>query len=162
MLNRISGSFLCSMVLGLYSKSQTHSYSYCRIPDLAPRYCVDSLLLLLQSIIATPAGYEFKPSYPHALTIAVYVGMLLGALFWGMSADVIGRRFAFNVSLFLCSAFTIIAGAAPNWTSLAVFIALLGFGVGIGGETPSSSRLFREFAQDNVLLLLQHSALSNH
>jgi MFS family permease len=63
--------------------------------------------------------------------------MLLGALFWGMSADVIGRRFAFNVSLFLCSAFTIIAGAAPNWPSLAVFIALLGFGVGIGGDTPS-------------------------
>jgi MFS family permease len=120
---------------------QTHSY--CGISDLASRYCVDSLLLLLQSIIATPAGYEFNPSYPHALTIAVYVGMLLGALFWGMSADVIGRRFAFNVSLFLCSAFTIIAGAAPNWTSLAVFIALLGFGG--GGNLIMDTTVFIEY-----------------
>ena len=44
-------------------------------------YAVDSLLLLLQSVIATPAGYEFTPAYPRALTNAVYVGMLLGALF---------------------------------------------------------------------------------
>ncbi|XMA17060.1 hypothetical protein WAI453_009851 [Rhynchosporium graminicola] len=77
-------------------------------------YAVDSQLLLLQSIIATQAGYEFTPSYPRALTIAVYVGMLLGALYWGLSADIIGRRFAFNVSLFICSFFCIIAGAAPN------------------------------------------------
>jgi MFS family permease len=101
------------------------------------------LLLLLQSIIATPAGYEFNPSYPHALTIGVYVGMLLGALFWGMSGDIIGRRFAFNVSLFLCSAFTVVAGAAPSWISLAVFIALLGFGG--GGNLIMDTTVFIEY-----------------
>jgi MFS family permease len=75
---------------------------------------VDSLVLLLQSIIATQAAYEFSLAYPRALTIAVYVGMLIGALFWGLSAGIIGRRFAFNVSLFICSISSIAAGAAPS------------------------------------------------
>ncbi|KAL5318397.1 hypothetical protein ACEPPN_013457 [Leptodophora sp. 'Broadleaf-Isolate-01'] len=110
-------------------------------------YAVDSQLLLLQSIIATQAGYEFNPSYPRALTIAVYVGMLFGALFWGLSADIIGRRFAFNVSLFICSFFTIICGAAPNWIALATFIAFLGFGG--GGNLIMDTTVFIEYLPSN-------------
>jgi MFS family permease len=110
---------------------------------LRNRYAVDSLLLLLQSIITTQASYEFTPSYSRALDIAVYVGMFIGALFWGLSADVIGRRFAFNVSLFLCSLFSIIAGAAPNWVALSVFIALLGFGG--GGNLIMDTTVFIEY-----------------
>jgi len=30
------------------------------------------------------AGYEFNPAFKAGLTIAVYVGMLVGALFWGL------------------------------------------------------------------------------
>ncbi|KAG4411448.1 hypothetical protein IFR04_015418 [Cadophora malorum] len=110
-------------------------------------YAVDSQLLLLQSIIATQAGYEFTPSYPRALTIAVYVGMLIGALFWGLSADIIGRRFAFNVSLFICSFFTIVSGAAPNWAALATFIAFLGFGG--GGNLIMDTTVFIEYLPSN-------------
>ncbi|PSS25022.1 hypothetical protein M430DRAFT_114392 [Amorphotheca resinae ATCC 22711] len=110
-------------------------------------YAVDSLLLLLQSIISTQAGYEFNPSFTRGLTIAVYVGMFVGALFWGLSADVIGRRFAFNVSLFICSIFTTVAGAAPNWASLGVFIALLGFGG--GGNLILDTTVFLEYLPSN-------------
>ncbi|KAH7346819.1 major facilitator superfamily domain-containing protein [Rhexocercosporidium sp. MPI-PUGE-AT-0058] len=110
-------------------------------------YAVDSQLLLLQSIISTQASYEFNPSYPRALTIAVYVGMLIGALFWGLSADIIGRRFAFNVSLFICSFFTIICGAAPNWIALATFIAFLGFGG--GGNLIMDTTVFIEYLPSN-------------
>ena len=84
-------------------------------------YAVDSLILLIQSIIATAAGYEFYEDtayWPYGLTIAVYVGMLIGALFWGLSADIIGRKLAFNTSLLLSSVFCIIAGASPNWVVL--------------------------------------------
>lgn len=104
---------------------------------------MDSLILLLQSIIATQAVYEFNPSYPRALTIAVYVGMLIGALFWGLSADIIGRRFAFNVSLFICSISGIAAGAAPSWQSLAFFIAMVGFGG--GGNLILDTAVFLEY-----------------
>lgn len=104
---------------------------------------MDSLILLLQSIIAGQAALEFNPTYPRALTIAVYVGMLIGALFWGLGADVIGRRFAFNVSLFICSAFGIAAGAAPSWPVLAFFIAMVGFGG--GGNLILDTTVFLEY-----------------
>lgn len=108
---------------------------------------MDSLLLLLQSIIATQAGYEFKPAFARALTIAVYVGMLTGALFWGLSADIIGRRFAFNISLFICSIAVIVAGASPSWESLSFFIAVTGFGG--GGNLILDTTVFIEYLPSN-------------
>lgn len=110
-------------------------------------YAVDSLLLLLQSIIAVQAAYEFKPSYSRALTIAVYVGMLVGALFWGLSADIVGRRFAFNTSLFICAVACIVSGASPSWNSLAFFIALVGFGG--GGNLILDTTVFLEYLPSN-------------
>lgn len=106
-------------------------------------YAVDSLILLIQSIIATQAVLEFKPSYDTGLTIAVYTGMLIGALFWGLSADVIGRRFAFNVSLFISSIFTIVAGASPNWVVLGLFTCLSAFGS--GGNLVLDTAVFLEY-----------------
>src|SRR5688572_10269990 len=69
------------------------------------RYAVDSLILLLQSITAGQAALEFNPKFTRGMTIAVYIGMLAGALFWGLGADIFGRRIAFNLSLFICSTF---------------------------------------------------------
>ncbi|OAA58482.1 Major facilitator superfamily domain, general substrate transporter [Niveomyces insectorum RCEF 264] len=107
-------------------------------------YAVDSLIILLQSIIATSAFTEFGGrGYAKGLTVAVYVGMLTGALFWGLSADIVGRRVAFNVSLFLCSLACIVAGAMPSWASLGVFVALLGFGG--GGNLVLDTTVFLEY-----------------
>ncbi|KAH8677649.1 major facilitator superfamily domain-containing protein [Xylariales sp. PMI_506] len=107
-------------------------------------YAVDSLVLLLQSVIASHALREFgNHGYSTGMTFAVYVGMLTGAIFWGMSADIIGRRYAFNISLFLCSIATIIAGAMPNWPSLGLFIALIGFGA--GGNLILDTTVFLEY-----------------
>lgn len=107
------------------------------------RYAVDSLILLLQSIIAGQAILEFNPTYKGALTMAIYSGMLVGALFWGLGADIIGRKIAFNVSLFICSIFAIVAGAAPSWESLSFFIALVGFGG--GGNLILDTTVFLEY-----------------
>lgn len=93
-------------------------------------YAVDSQILLVQSIIATSAANEFHPSFSRGLTIAVYVGMFCGAIFWGLSADIIGRKFAFNTSLMICSVFAIVAGASPNWFVLGLFVCLSAFGAG--------------------------------
>ncbi|KAJ5707450.1 hypothetical protein N7488_007251 [Penicillium malachiteum] len=115
-------------------------------------YAVDSLILLLQSIISTQARYEFKPSYSTGLTIAVYVGMLIGAIFWGFSADIIGRRFAFNVSLFVSSVFTVVAGASPNWVVLGLFICLSAFGA--GGNLVLDTTVFLEYLPSKEQWLL--------
>lgn len=81
--------------------------------------------------------------YERALTVAVYVGMLTGAVFWGLTADIVGRRYAFNISLFICSAAAIIAGAMPNWGALGFWIALLGFGG--GGNLILDTTVFLEY-----------------
>ncbi|GAB7354581.1 hypothetical protein MBLNU459_g5029t1 [Dothideomycetes sp. NU459] len=117
-------------------------------------YAVDSLILLLQSIVATQAAYEFHPSYKGGLTIAVYVGMLVGALFWGLSADVIGRKFAFNTSLMISSIFCIVAGASPNWIVLGLFVCLSAFGS--GGNLVLDTAVFLEYipSKDQWLVTL--------
>lgn len=46
-------------------------------------YAVDSLILLIQSIISGQAALEFHPGWGNGLTVAAYVGMLTGASFWG-------------------------------------------------------------------------------
>ncbi|KAM0331239.1 hypothetical protein ACHAQA_002908 [Verticillium albo-atrum] len=95
-------------------------------------YAVDSMVTLLQSVIAAQAYLEVAKDggYATGLTIASYAGLLIGALFWGFTADVIGRRIAFNTTLFLAAIATIVSGASPSWESLGFFIALIGFGAG--------------------------------
>ena len=112
------------------------------------RYAVDSLILLFQSIVREQSYREFgEKGYNNGLTVAVYTGMLGGAIFWGLSADIIGRKYAFNISLFICSASCILAGAMPNWASLGVFIALLGFGG--GGNLIMDTTVFLEYLPSN-------------
>ena len=69
--------------------------------------------------------------------------MLVGALFWGLSADVIGRKHAFNYSLLISSVFTIVAGAAPNWISLGFFVSMSAFGA--GGNLVLDTAVFLEY-----------------
>ncbi|MCJ1403548.1 hypothetical protein MMC11_006771 [Xylographa trunciseda] len=115
-------------------------------------YAVDSLLLLLQSIIQGQVNLQFYPPFKAGLTIALYIGLLLGALFWGLTADVIGRKWAFNISLLVCSVFTIAAGAAPTYNSLAFFIALSAFGG--GGNLILDTTVFLEFLPSSKQWLL--------
>ena len=111
------------------------------------RYAVDALQLSLQGIVSVQAVIEFQPSFARGLTIALYMGMMIGALFWGLFADIIGRRIAFNISLFICSIFTIAAGAAPSWGSLSFFIALAAFGA--GGNLILDTTVFMEYLPSN-------------
>ena len=106
-------------------------------------YAVDSLILLIQSIIAGQAAAEFHPSFTYGLTVAAYVGMLVGALFWGLGADVIGRKYAFNYSLLISSVFCIVAGASPNWIVLGLFVSLAAFGS--GGNLVLDTTVFLEY-----------------
>src|ERR1700748_2279043 len=67
-------------------------------------------------------------------------------------ADVIGRRFAFNVSLFSCSLFAICAGASPNWYALGAFTALAAFGS--GGNLILDTTVFLEYLPGDKQWLL--------
>lgn len=69
--------------------------------------------------------------------------MLVGALFWGFSADIIGRKYAFNISLMLSSVFCIAAGASPNWIVLGLLVCLAAFGS--GGNLVLDTVVFLEY-----------------
>ncbi|KAG5800885.1 hypothetical protein H9Q69_000012 [Fusarium xylarioides] len=122
-------------------------------------YAADSLILALQAVTAGQAALEFRPVFSYGLNVAVYTGMLVGVLFWGLGADVIGRRYAFNISLFLSSVFAIAAGASPNWIALATFVGLAAFGA--GGNLVLDTTVFLEFLPGNKQWLVTLMACNN-
>ncbi|KAF8423403.1 membrane transporter [Tirmania nivea] len=115
-------------------------------------YAVDSLLTLIQALIQPQVAKEMNPSFPRGLTIAVYCGLLLGALFWGLTADMVGRRWAFNTSLLICSIFAIIAGWAGSYPVLGFLVAMSAFGG--GGNLILDTTVFLEFLPSSKQWLL--------
>lgn len=88
-------------------------------------------------------------------TLALFVGLCCGASFWGIMSDIIGRRLAFNATLFLAGVFGLAAGGANGWITVCALYSCLGFGV--GGNLPVDGALFLEFlpfASGNLLTLL--------
>ena len=73
---------------------------------------------------------EFQPKHSAFLSLALIAGLVCGAGFWGLGSDLIGRRLAFNLTLFIAAVFGIAAGAAPNFVACAVLVSFIGFGVG--------------------------------
>ncbi|CAF1574170.1 unnamed protein product [Adineta ricciae] len=106
-------------------------------------YAVDSLLILLNALTQPQVALQYKPVVSKAQTISVGVGLLFGALFWGLGADVIGRKYAFNITLLWCAVFATVAGASPNYIFVCVFIALMAFGG--GGNLILDTAVYLEF-----------------
>lgn len=70
------------------------------------------------------------------------IGMAVGAVFFGLIADKIGRKNVFMITLLL---FTLASGASALAGGLAVFMILRFFvGMGLGGELPVASTLVAE------------------
>lgn len=88
-------------------------------------------------------------------TAALFIGLCIGASFWGIASDIIGRRLAFNMSLLICGIFGTCIAASPNWIGVCGMAAAMGLGV--GGNLPVDGALFLEFlpfASSNLLTLL--------
>lgn len=87
-----------------------------------------------------------KVHYPTGrapyLTLAQNLGLLAGALVWSLSADIIGRRWAFNLTFLFTGIFSVAAGSSPTFAAIGVFCALWSFGV--GGNLPVDSAIFLE------------------
>jgi MFS family permease len=78
-------------------------------------------LVVCQAIANPAVQQEYgRPTKKIAgIPLASQIGLLAGAAIWGFSADVIGRKLAFNTSLFSCAVFVLIAGAMPGYISFA-------------------------------------------
>ncbi|KAL2826113.1 major facilitator superfamily domain-containing protein [Aspergillus cavernicola] len=108
-------------------------------------YAVDSLLVVCQSIAQPAVTQEFGNPSKHiaGVALASQIGLLVGAAVWGFSADVIGRKLAFNSSLFLCATFVLIAGGMPNYISFSAMVAI--YSAGAGGNYVLDATNFLEF-----------------
>lgn len=69
------------------------------------------------ALTLTPLSMEFGVSETNSrfATCALFVGLIIGASFWGIASDAIGRRPAFNMTLFLCGTFGLAAGGGSSW-----------------------------------------------
>ncbi|RPD76912.1 MFS general substrate transporter [Lentinus tigrinus ALCF2SS1-7] len=111
----------------------------------------DSVWPLLGGLILSPAVQEFHFNGPF-LSLAQNVGLLVGAVFWGFGCDIWGRRWSFNITLFLAGVFGLAAGGSPNFITLASLLAVLGLGV--GGNLPVDSAVFLDFVPGTHQYLL--------
>ncbi|KAI0389593.1 sugar transporter [Xylariaceae sp. FL0594] len=85
-------------------------------------------------------------------TSSLYVGLSIGSALWGLGADIMGRRIAFNLTLLITSIFGTLAAYSPNWPTVCFLFGLMG--TGVGGNLPVDGALFLEFLPDASSSLL--------
>jgi MFS family permease len=133
------------------SPSPGKFYSWVRLLICSSLW-LQGIALTLPSLSAEFGVSETEVRYT---TLALFLGLCIGASFWGIASDIVGRRLAFNFTLMFAGVFGIAAGFAPNWIGTCALYACIGLGV--GGNLPVDGALFLEFlpgANGNLLTLL--------
>lgn len=107
------------------------------------------------TIISPLVQREFAVQRIAFLTVAKYAGLVIGSSLWPMTADFVGRRLAFNVTLMISAVAGLVGAGSPNFVAIATFCAFIG--VGTGGNQPVDSAIFLEFipATHQYLLTMQ-------
>jgi MFS family permease len=75
------------------------------------------------------------------LSSSLFIGMMFGALFWGILSDIRGRKQAFKWTLAIITVFGIFSSLAQSFLQQCIMIFLLGFGVG-GNMSVDGIKLF--------------------
>ncbi|OAL47177.1 MFS general substrate transporter [Pyrenochaeta sp. DS3sAY3a] len=140
---------LQDMGMGRY---QWELFALCGGGWMADNLWLQGVALTLPQLSAEFGVSETEVRYT---TLSLFLGLCIGASFWGTASDVIGRRLAFNFTLFLAGAFGLASGGGPNWIGTCALYACIGLGV--GGNLPVDGALFLEFlpqTSGNLLTLL--------
>ncbi|KAL4915023.1 hypothetical protein BDW62DRAFT_219680 [Aspergillus aurantiobrunneus] len=116
-------------------------------------YVVDNFASQGIASIQPPIQLEFtdikRVSYS---SVAYYVGLILGASFWGISCDLVGRKPAFNCTLLIAGVFLCGAAGTMNFVAFSALWAVIG--TAAGGNVPASSMIFLEFVPASHQYLL--------
>ncbi|PIL22728.1 MFS general substrate transporter [Ganoderma sinense ZZ0214-1] len=94
-------------------------------------------------LIINPVVNEFVGTKGPFLILPQTIGLLVGAVFWGVGCDLWGRRWSFNLTLLITGIFALAAGGASNEVALCSLIGV--YAVGSGGNLPVDSAVFLEF-----------------
>ncbi|KAI9673533.1 MAG: hypothetical protein M1829_004040 [Trizodia sp. TS-e1964] len=137
---------LDSMGMGKY---QWYIWALCGLG-----YMLDLLWAQALSLIASPMQQEFGFSdseFGHVFT-SFAAGLTAGAFIWGILVDIIGRRWAFNLTVLIASIFGLLMGSPSEYRIVVVLASFLGFG--IGGNIPIDTTITLEFIPSNRRFLL--------
>lgn len=96
----------------------------------------------MTGLILPQVVQEFQ-SQGAFLQLSQNIGLLLGAVFWGVGSDVWGRRVSFNITLLIAGVFATAAGGSPNFIAISSLAAV--WSIGVGGNLPVDSAIFLEF-----------------
>ncbi|QRV76924.1 major facilitator superfamily transporter [Ceratobasidium sp. AG-Ba] len=114
-------------------------------------WLADNLWPIVTGLILAPVVQEFSARGPF-LKLAQNIGLLVGALGWGVGSDIWGRKLSFNTTLAIVGIFATAAAGSPTFAALSVFAAL--WSVGVGGNLPVDSAIFLEFLPGTHQFLL--------
>ncbi len=100
-------------------------------------FMADALEVNLLSFLATCAGAEWNLSDAEKASITgiVFIGIIIGSLWWGSFADRYGRKMTFILVAITITAAGFITGAAPSFPILLFIRSIVGFGIG-GANIP--------------------------
>ncbi|PSR90299.1 membrane transporter [Coniella lustricola] len=117
-------------------------------------YMLDLLWAQAFGLALSPLQQElgFGNDESGNISTSFNAGLTAGAFFWGVISDLIGRRWAFNLTCLFSSVFGLCLGASNNYTTFLVLTAFVGFGV--GGNIPIDTTITLEFIPHNKRFLL--------
>ncbi|KAL8796995.1 MAG: hypothetical protein Q9195_000766 [Heterodermia aff. obscurata] len=94
-------------------------FGLCGFGWLADNMWLQGVALTLPQLTA-----EFGPDATQVryTTCATFIGLCIGASFWGVASDVIGRRLAFNTTLFIAGVFGLAVGGGNSWIESPKFL----------------------------------------
>ncbi|CAH6723587.1 putative MFS siderochrome iron transporter 1 [[Candida] jaroonii] len=104
-------------------------------------YAAESLIGLAHSTVSLAINIQFHQSFSVTTEVS-YVGLLLGSIFFGMTADIIGRKLAFNTTLLASSCFGFFVGGSSNYVMYLIFLMITSFFV--GGNLAIDASVFLE------------------
>ncbi|RPJ49763.1 MAG: MFS transporter [Chloroflexi bacterium] len=108
-------------------------------------WAADAMEVLLISFALPSISQEWNLTNAQRglLGTAIFLGMLVGALFWGRLSDRVGRKIGFVSTIAIDSIFGLLSAFAPSFAWLVVLRTLTGFGV--GGTLPVDYSIFAEY-----------------
>jgi MFS family permease len=117
-------------------------------------YLIDLMWAQAFGLILSPMQQElgFGTNQTGKLSTAFSVGLTAGAFVWGVLVDVIGRKWAFNLTVFIAAAFGLCIGVPDTYTPILVLAAFTGFGV--GGNIPIDTTITLEYTPQSKRYLL--------